>query len=223
MGPVITVPIAIESAAAQPFLDIPVVLGPAVVLAPAFAVTSVEAASKVNGGSVSARSTLVIEGRDVVLDNLVLDGALVVKAVPGARVTLKNLTITNSGAPPARSGHADIRPLSEARATRPPSSRRLTHTGGRLGVRGPRAGRRRRRGARHSRCAAAQPSPTPTPARSLVRGQRASGAQPGRLPPGAPRGTCAQLHRAWYLRRLGVDLPSLYLLMCKLIAKRADL
>ena len=91
-------PCVVASAAAVAWhLGVPVSLGPAVALAPSWAVTTSEAASKCAGGSLSARSTLVLEGRDISIENLTLDGALVVKAVPGAHVTLKDLTVTNAG------------------------------------------------------------------------------------------------------------------------------
>eukprot|EP01052_Picozoa_sp_SAG31_P018416 SAG31_NODE_1304_length_8894_cov_22.532689_2_plen_352_part_00 len=90
-------PCAVTASEPTTYLGVPVALGPAVVLAPSWAVTTEEAASKVSGGSVSARSTLVLEGRDIALENCTLDGALVVKAVPGAHVTLKDLTVSNAG------------------------------------------------------------------------------------------------------------------------------
>ena len=47
-----------------------------------------DAPCKVRGGSISARSTLVIDGEDIIVDGLVLDGALIVKAVAGASVRI---------------------------------------------------------------------------------------------------------------------------------------
>ena len=46
---------------------------------------------------VSARSVLVINAPDVAMESLVLDGALVVDAVPGASVTIDGLSVDNSG------------------------------------------------------------------------------------------------------------------------------
>lgn len=90
-------PCTVTTGEATTYQGVPVVLGPAVVLSPSWAVTTAEAASKVSGGSISARSTLVLEGRDIALENCTIDGALVVKAVPGAHVTLKDLTVSNAG------------------------------------------------------------------------------------------------------------------------------
>jgi len=74
--------------------------GPHIVFAPAFGVTQDEVLSKLRGKDkikISPRSTLVIEGEDVVLESLDLDGALVIRASPGAKVVVKNLTIKNDG------------------------------------------------------------------------------------------------------------------------------
>ena len=79
------------------YLGVPAALSPTLVLSPAFAVTTSEAASKVRGGSISARSSLVIEGEDIVLEELELDGALVVRAVEGAVVRAKGLRVSNAG------------------------------------------------------------------------------------------------------------------------------
>jgi UDP-sugar pyrophosphorylase len=57
-----------------------------VVLSPAFGVTSSEVADKVRGGSISAASTLVVDGEGVILEGLTLDGALIVRAAAGATV-----------------------------------------------------------------------------------------------------------------------------------------
>ena len=77
--------------------NVPVVLQPSVSLSPSFGVTTGEVASKVRGGSISARSTLVLDGEDIILDGLVLDGALIVKAVAGASVQIRGLAVTNAG------------------------------------------------------------------------------------------------------------------------------
>ena len=79
------------------FLGIPVSLGPAIVLSPSFATTTTEAADKIIGGSISATSTLIVEGNGVTLENLRLNGALIVRVVPGATVRIKNLTVENRG------------------------------------------------------------------------------------------------------------------------------
>lgn len=46
---------------------------------------------------VAANSALVVDGPDVTLRSLRLEGALHLRAVPGARVTVENLHITNEG------------------------------------------------------------------------------------------------------------------------------
>jgi UDP-sugar pyrophosphorylase len=65
--------------------------------------------------SISQRSALVISGPDVVVEGLELDGALVVTAVPGAKVTLaKGLKVSNAG--------WALVPLSDAEAAAQPDS-----------------------------------------------------------------------------------------------------
>jgi len=55
--------------------------------------------SKVCAGGVllAPLSVLVLEGRDITIKNLRVDGALVVRAVPGARVVIDGLTVSNKG------------------------------------------------------------------------------------------------------------------------------
>lgn len=43
------------------------------------------------------KSVLVLEGRDIHIKNLKVDGALVVRAVPGAKVTIDGLAVSNAG------------------------------------------------------------------------------------------------------------------------------
>lgn len=43
------------------------------------------------------RSVLLLDGRDITIKNLRVDGALVVRAVPGARVVIDGLTVSNAG------------------------------------------------------------------------------------------------------------------------------
>eukprot|EP00743_Colponemidia_sp_Colp-15_P001621 GILK01001770.1.p1 GENE.GILK01001770.1~~GILK01001770.1.p1 ORF type:complete len:591 (+),score=105.00 GILK01001770.1:58-1830(+) len=79
------------------FADIPVDLGARVVLKPSFATSVTELHHKVSSGvRISARSTLVVDG-DVCLESLTLDGALVIKAAHGAKVTVKSLNVENAG------------------------------------------------------------------------------------------------------------------------------
>jgi len=68
-----------------------------VVLFPAFGITLKEVKDRVRGNvSVSSRSTLILDG-DIDIYNLELDGALLVKACTGAKVTIKNLSVKNDG------------------------------------------------------------------------------------------------------------------------------
>eukprot|EP01043_Picozoa_sp_COSAG02_P016245 COSAG02_NODE_711_length_18126_cov_43.786986_4_plen_381_part_00 len=83
--------------AAAHYLGVPVKLVPAIALSPSFGVTTTEVAAKVRGGTISARSTLVLDGEDIIIEDLVLDGALVVHAVAGACVRIKGLKVSNRG------------------------------------------------------------------------------------------------------------------------------
>jgi len=68
-----------------------------VVLFPAFGVTLQEVKDHIYGEvDITAESTLILDG-DIDLYNLKLDGALLIKACPGAKVTIKNLTVKNEG------------------------------------------------------------------------------------------------------------------------------
>jgi len=76
-------------------------LWPRVVLSPATAATLVELRERVvrpagDGVRLSARSALVLRG-DVRLEELSLDGALVITAAPGAHVIVRGLRVANAG------------------------------------------------------------------------------------------------------------------------------
>lgn len=89
----------VTETAPEPILDIPVVLGPRTLLRPSFALTLAEVRSKISGGSISGEATLVLDGKDITLENvnIATGAALVVKACEGARVTVKNLSVENDG------------------------------------------------------------------------------------------------------------------------------
>jgi len=79
------------------YCDITVPYSARVVLMPSFGTTLEEVQNHVKGEvTVSKESTLVLDG-DIDLLNLKLDGTLIVKACRGAKVTIKNLTVTNDG------------------------------------------------------------------------------------------------------------------------------
>jgi len=73
--------------------------GPKVVLHPSFACTFEELKGKAGKGVkvTSASSALIVEGAGVKIESLELDGALVIKACPGAFVTVKDLKVSNKG------------------------------------------------------------------------------------------------------------------------------
>ena len=75
---------------------IPFTPGPRVILRPSFALTLAEVKERIQGGAISGASTLILDG-DIRLENVaVSDGAsLVVSAVPGAAVTVKNLSVSS--------------------------------------------------------------------------------------------------------------------------------
>lgn len=51
-----------------------------------------------HGGLLLApRSVLLLDGPDISIRNLRVDGALVVKAVPGAKVVIDGLSVSNAG------------------------------------------------------------------------------------------------------------------------------
>jgi len=68
-----------------------------VVLQPQFGNTLKDIKDRIHGKvTVTVESTLVLDG-DIHIYNLDLDGALIVKGCPGAKVTIKNLTVKNDG------------------------------------------------------------------------------------------------------------------------------
>jgi len=68
-----------------------------VVLQPQFGNSLKDIKNRIHGKvTVTAESTLVLDG-DIHIYNLELDGALVIHGCPGAKVTVKNLTVKNDG------------------------------------------------------------------------------------------------------------------------------
>ena len=76
---------------------IPVTPGPRVILCPGFAITQREVLAKIHGGKVTRRSTLVLEGEDLKVRNLDLDGALVIRTGHDCDVTVDGLVVRNKG------------------------------------------------------------------------------------------------------------------------------
>lgn len=75
---------------------IPFTPGPRVLLRPSFALTLDEVRRRVSGGSISGAGTLILDG-DIRLENVTIEGGgcLVVSAIPGASVTVKDLKISS--------------------------------------------------------------------------------------------------------------------------------
>jgi UDP-sugar pyrophosphorylase len=76
---------------------IPVTPGPRIILCPAFTISQQEILSKIQGGRITERSSLVLEGHMLVVKNLNLDGALVIRAGPESEVTVDGLVVKNAG------------------------------------------------------------------------------------------------------------------------------
>lgn len=71
--------------------------GPRIILCPGFAITKQEVEQKIEGGSITERSTLVLEGQNLVVKNLQLDGALIIRAAPQCEVEVDGLVVKNKG------------------------------------------------------------------------------------------------------------------------------
>ena len=80
-----------------PIAGIPVTPGPRVILCPGFAITQQEVMQKVTGGKITKRSSLVLEGEDLKVKNLDLDGALVIRTGHDCDVTVDGLVVRNKG------------------------------------------------------------------------------------------------------------------------------
>eukprot|EP00878_Enallax_costatus_P012422 GHUV01012973.1.p1 GENE.GHUV01012973.1~~GHUV01012973.1.p1 ORF type:complete len:435 (+),score=164.29 GHUV01012973.1:385-1689(+) len=78
---------------------VPVEEWPRVVLSPSFAPSLAQIKHKVSQHSIllAPKSALVLDGPDIRIRNLKVDGALVVKAVSGAEVTIDGLAVSNAG------------------------------------------------------------------------------------------------------------------------------
>lgn len=87
----------IEAGAPSVFGGLELSLFPIVCLCPAMCTSVRDLRTRVGKVRITARSSLVIEGDDVTLEDLTLDGALTIRAVPGARVTIAGLKVHNDG------------------------------------------------------------------------------------------------------------------------------
>ena len=75
-------------------------MGPSVVLAPSFAPCFTLLKQKLpcpDRISITSRSTLVVSGQNVIIEELDLDGALVIQVEAGGKLTIKSLKVVNQG------------------------------------------------------------------------------------------------------------------------------
>ena len=79
---------------------IPVTSGPRVMLCPAFSISQEELKEKINAHSeltITRRSSLILEGHNLKIDGLSLDGALIIRTGDDTHVTVKDLKVQNKG------------------------------------------------------------------------------------------------------------------------------
>jgi UDP-sugar pyrophosphorylase len=91
----------IEASEETNFHGIPFTRGARVVLSPSYALCLADAAPKLRKVYLSKDASLVIDGEDVILEDVRLEGGsgLVIRACPGASVTVRDLRLTKPGAP----------------------------------------------------------------------------------------------------------------------------
>jgi UDP-sugar pyrophosphorylase len=89
----------VEPAKEELILGIPFTPGPRVLLRPSFAITLAEVREKIKGGKISGDATLVLDGKDISLENVEITkgSALVIHADDSAHVTAKDLKVENEG------------------------------------------------------------------------------------------------------------------------------
>lgn len=87
----------VEPATASSYRGVEAELLPIASLSPALSMPLDRLSRRIRDVRISARSTLVLDADDVEIDGLDLDGALIVRAVPGARVVIRRLTVRNEG------------------------------------------------------------------------------------------------------------------------------
>ncbi|MFH1541366.1 MAG: UTP--glucose-1-phosphate uridylyltransferase [Elusimicrobiota bacterium] len=71
--------------------------GAKIVIKPSFAQTYEELKNKFSGGEISCKSTLVIDGENVTVGNLNLDGTLIIRVGHGVYLNISNLSVENAG------------------------------------------------------------------------------------------------------------------------------
>ncbi|MBU0547362.1 MAG: UTP--glucose-1-phosphate uridylyltransferase [Candidatus Omnitrophica bacterium] len=62
-----------------------------------FSTTANDVISKIKGGSIADSSTLIIDGKEVYLEDVVINGALIIKVKPGVKLEIKDLEVQNNG------------------------------------------------------------------------------------------------------------------------------
>ncbi len=90
----------VDSAEEKDYRGIKVRFPAHVILAPSVGVTTQELQTKFPGKQhirITAESTLLLDGAEITLGTLNLDGALIIQAVPGAKVKVDGLSIRNKG------------------------------------------------------------------------------------------------------------------------------
>ncbi|MBF0489506.1 MAG: UTP--glucose-1-phosphate uridylyltransferase [Candidatus Omnitrophica bacterium] len=71
--------------------------GAKVMYSPEFAGTIDEVKSKIKRGSISDRSVLLIEGKDIKLSDVKIDGTLIIRTAPGVELDINGLEVNNAG------------------------------------------------------------------------------------------------------------------------------
>ena len=87
----------IEPAERRTIAGIPLDIGAFVALGPNYAPSLGTLLQRFKGGRITRSSVLIIEGPDILIEDLDLDGALIVQAVPGAKVHLRGIQVRNRG------------------------------------------------------------------------------------------------------------------------------
>ncbi|HEY5961789.1 MAG TPA: hypothetical protein VIV60_34760, partial [Polyangiaceae bacterium] len=86
-----------EDGPRREYLGVSVALFPVVIVSAMLTTPVATLARKLTAVRVSERSVLIIDADEVEIHGLQLDGALHIKAVPGARIRLSNLVVNNRG------------------------------------------------------------------------------------------------------------------------------